>query len=50
MKIEALASDQAANDYDNAVLAWGRRGWLQVGRVCRWAAENGMAGLDCPKP
>lgn len=49
LSVDALASDQAANDYDNAVLGWGRRGWLAVGRVCRWAADNGME-IDCPAP
>ena len=46
---DLLISDEAANEYDNAVQAWGREGWERVGRICRWARD---AGLDvaCPKP
>lgn len=37
-----------ANDHDAAVEAWGERGWLAVGRLCRRAAANGAKALDCP--
>ena len=51
LSIEALASEKALNDHDAAVEAWGERGWLAVGRLCRWATEMGAKGLDCtPKP
>lgn len=49
LTVEALASDKAANEHEAAVLAWGRRGWLTVGRLCRWAADNG-GNFDCPAP
>jgi hypothetical protein len=46
----ALGSDKALNDYDAAVEAWGERGWRTVGRLCRWAVENGAKlQFDCPK-
>lgn len=44
---DVLISDEAANEYDAAVLIWGREGWAQVRRLCRWAAGAGMRGLDC---
>jgi hypothetical protein len=47
--IDTLTSAKAAADYDVAVEGWGDRGWLQVGRLCRWAKANG-AKVDCPKP
>ena len=50
LTIETLTSDKAANDHEAAVLAWGRRGWLTVGRICRWAEGMGAEGLDCPDP
>lgn len=45
----ALGSDQALNDHDAAVEAWGERGWLAVGRLCRWARDNRLAAPTCPK-
>lgn len=44
---DALVSEKAANDYDTAVLIWGRGLEAQVGRLCRWAAESGMKGIKC---
>ena len=46
---EALTSEQALNAHDAEVEAWGERGWLQVGRLCRWAQEMGATGVSCPK-
>lgn len=56
----ALETDPAGNPtdaaldaeerYEDDVLVWGRAGWLQVGRICRWA--EGLVGdipdVDCP--
>lgn len=51
MTAEALVSEKAANDYDTAVLTWGRSLAAQVGRICRWAVGNGMQGVACaPAP
>lgn len=50
MPAEVTDSDKAANEHEAAVLAWGRRGWLTVGRLCRWAQDNGAEGLECPSP
>ena len=44
---EIVTSAQASAQYDAAVEAWGERGWLSVGRLCRWARDNGMT-VDCP--
>lgn len=43
----ALESEAALERHDNAVEAWGERGWATVGRLCRWAERNGMR-IDCP--
>lgn len=52
--IEALdpgeTGARAEHDWNDAVLLWGREGWQQVGRICRWAERNGMADLNCPTP
>ena len=45
---EIVTSAQAAAQYDVAVESWGERGWLTVGRICRWAVEQGAEGLSCP--
>ena len=44
---EIVTSAQAAAEYDIALETWGERGWLQVGRLCRWAREMG-AQVACP--
>ena len=44
----AFTDEKAANDYDNTVLMWGRGLYDQVGRLCHWAAGNGMKGVTCP--
>lgn len=43
----AFMNDKAANDYDNAVLTWGRGLRDQVERLCAWAVGNGMKGIEC---
>jgi hypothetical protein len=40
-------SEQAYEDYNEAVAAWGRRGWAAVARLCRYSKTMGMA-IDCP--
>lgn len=58
---QAFATDAAGNPTDaaldaedswhDAILLWGRDGWNQVGRLCRWAVKvnkGPIAGLDCP--
>lgn len=44
------AAIEAEEGWNDAVLIWGRAGWRQVGRICRWAEEVGgdIEGLDCP--
>jgi hypothetical protein len=46
------AALDAEDGWNDAVLIWGRAGWRQVGRICRWAEEVGgeIEGLDCPPP
>jgi hypothetical protein len=48
--IDSLTSELAGVNYDNAVEKWGEDGWLQVGRLCRWAADNKLPHPDCPRP
>jgi hypothetical protein len=44
--VEALTDADAERRWNDAVLIWGRDGWRQVGRLCRWA--NGMgATVEC---
>ncbi len=50
MPAEAVRSEAAGIAHDIAVEGWGERGWATVGRLCRWAADNGMKGLSCPPP
>lgn len=45
----AITDDAAAAQYGSDVEAWGERGWAAVGRLCRWAAANGMAHPACPR-
>jgi hypothetical protein len=48
---EAIESDAALTAHDDAVEAWGERGWAAIGRICRWAVENGAAlSFRCPPP
>lgn len=47
---EVLTSEQAANAFDSSVEAWGDSMALQIGRLCRWFADNGATGLTCPTP
>lgn len=46
-----LESEAALDRHDIELELWGERGWAAVGRICRWAAENGAdLGFDCPPP
>ena len=47
---DVLTSRIAGEQYDNAVEAWGEAGWAQIARLCRFFAEMGMSGLECPPP
>jgi hypothetical protein len=40
-------SEQAYEDYNEAVAAWGKRGWAAVARLCRYSKAMGMA-VECP--
>lgn len=44
----ALESEAALDDFDIALEVWGERGWLAIGRICRWAKANGM-DVSCPE-
>lgn len=46
----ALESDAAMTAWDDAVEAWGERGWQQIGRLCRYFEERGQPDLSCPPP
>jgi len=53
LSVEAVASgsDTALALHDDAVEAWGERGWAAVGRICRWAQANGAPlPFKCPPP
>ena len=41
------AAKAAEDSWGDAVLLWGREGWLQVGRLCRWAEGHGST-VPCP--
>ena len=48
---EVLTSRIAGEQHDNAVEAWGERGWAAVGRLCRYHQRMGMAlPFECPRP
>ncbi len=39
----AIATSEAAyEDYNEAVAAWGKRGWAQLARICRYYKAVGM--------
>ena len=42
-----MIDEKAANDFDNAVMAWGRGLDQQVGRLCSWAKRTGMKDAPC---
>ncbi len=48
--IEMLSSAVRSAEYNSEIEAQRDSLALQVGRLCRWAVDNGMKGLDCPKP
>lgn len=53
LSVEAVASgsDAALALHDDAVEAWGERGWAAVARICRWAQAGGAAlPFKCPPP
>lgn len=51
LTIDALTSEAAGVENDIAVEAWGERGWLTVGRICRSAVKAGMKlAFACPPP
>lgn len=42
---------EAENGWNDDVLAWGRRGWAQVGRLCQWSKDMGAKlPFDCLTP
>lgn len=47
------AAIAAENEWNDDVLAWGRRGWAQIGRLCQWAKDMGAKlpfGCEAPPP
>lgn len=47
--LEVLTSREAGEKHDNAVEAWGERGWLALGRLCRFHRDQGMPlPFACP--
>lgn len=42
----AATSEAAYEDYNQAILDWGRRGWSALQRICRWTADHAVP-LDC---
>ncbi|WP_449253504.1 hypothetical protein [Brevundimonas naejangsanensis] len=48
MPAEAVRSEAAGIAHDIAIEGWGERGWATVGRLCRWMADSGLKGLNCP--
>lgn len=48
MPAEGVRSEAAGIAHDMPVEGWGERRWAAVARLCHWAADNGMKGLDCP--
>lgn len=46
--VDTLTSETAADAYDAKLEAWGERGWLALGRVCRQLVAIGMPGVTCP--
>lgn len=47
---EAVTSEAALDAHDIALESWGERGWATVARLCRFHAQMGMPGLQCPPP
>lgn len=47
---EVLTSRIAGELHDNAIEAWGERGWQAVARLCQWSVDMGAEGLSCPRP
>ena len=36
------AGAKAEKEWNDKILIWGRKGWAQNARVCRWAVELGL--------
>lgn len=47
LTVAQAQSEAGYEAYNQAVLDWGRRGWLQVARACRWTAVH-VPGINCP--
>jgi len=45
--VDIVTSERADALYSVELEAWAERGWLQVGRLCRWAKGHG-ADVACP--
>lgn len=52
LDMNAVLNDSGAalDDYDIAHASWGRRGWAQVVRICRWFRDLGVPTPDCDPP
>lgn len=50
LRIEDGESEKALIEHDDAIEAWGERGWAAVGRICRWAKANGLPDPVVCKP
>lgn len=46
--VEILSSEISSVEFDIQHDKWAESGWLAVGRICRWAAENKMPHPPCP--
>lgn len=48
----AVLNDSAAalDEYDIEHASWGRRGWAQVARLCRWVRDIGLPTPVCDPP
>lgn len=47
LTVAGAQSEAEYEAYNQAVLDWGRRGWRQVARACRWTALH-VPDLKCP--
>jgi hypothetical protein len=47
LPVEALSDPDVEDEWNDDVLLWGRDGWRQVGRLCRFFRGHGME-IDCP--
>lgn len=49
LPVEAFEEPAVEDQWRDDVLIWGREGWRQVGRLCRYFKGRGMA-VECPEP